>query len=211
MKTYLTVFFGILPFVTFAQYPPPENFDFIYEYIMLNESGFCAGESVVGPTYCSYFEWNTPDTSGLSTILEYYNIYVFDHNSGNTDIIASLTDTIYHVEMGIIGEIWITAVYSNPDGESAPSNVEINIDLPISVENNNENNKIRISYDNNFEMIKINNSELIRKIKIFNISGRLVKSINYSINDISLSDLPTGMYIVEIVADNYTMKKKIIK
>ncbi len=141
-------------------------------------------------------------------ILEFYLV---SSVNDSTRIIATLTDTTYQVEIGIIGETWVTAVYSNPDGTSGPSNVVISSDLPISVESINRNDEIRIIYDNNSEMIKINNAKSISYIYLFDINGRMIKSVTHLVNEISLSDLPTGMYIIEIRAGNDIIRKKIIK
>jgi hypothetical protein len=133
----------------FAQFPVPTDFQFNYTYIMIEQSGFCEGQVVGGPTYCSTFSWNAPDTAGLTTQLEFYRIYyqMYFMQDSTPIIIAEVNETFHNMEIGILGKIWVTAVYSNPDGESEPSNIIINDDLPISIEEQNNTNQFQIIYD----------------------------------------------------------------
>ncbi len=89
MKNQLIIIFALMPYVIFAQspsrYPAPTNFEYTFDYISLDEWGTCADEYIEGPSYCSNFSWNTPDTVGLSTNLKYYNIHVLEYyNDSNT-------------------------------------------------------------------------------------------------------------------------------
>lgn len=69
MKKYLIIILVALPFMTFAQYPAPTNFEYTLEYFEIGEWGGCGDEYIEGPGYCSFFIWNVPDTVGLSTNL----------------------------------------------------------------------------------------------------------------------------------------------
>ncbi len=212
MKKIITILFIMLSLKTFAQFPTPTNFEFSYDYIMIDDFGECAGEGVYGPTYCSHFNWVEPETAGITSTLEYYNIYVSDDASKNINIIASVTNTFYNVEAGIVGDIWITAVYSNPEGESEPSNIETNNSLPISIEETLFSDKLKIYYDRDSQTIKIKNGEPIKTIQIFNINGKLIKSINYWEKEICLLGITKGIYIIEIVTDKFdVIRQKIIK
>ena len=212
MKTILGILLVMSSMTAFSQFPGPTNFDFSYEYIMIDESGYCAGQWVAGPTYCSHFTWTTPDTNFTNSTLEYYNLYYYSYNTLDTTILTNTTDTYFNMQIGIMGEIWVTAVYSNPDGESEPSNIIINEDLPISVEENQLENELNILYDNINQKIKIVNGKDISRINIFNNQGKLIeteKRINESIN---IDHLRKGLYIIEIIKDNQeAIRQKIIK
>jgi len=186
MKTISGILLAMSSLTAFAQFPSPANFDFSYEYIMIDQSGYCADQSVYGPTYCSHFSWSVPDTNSISSALEYYNLYYNDYWSSGTTVLASVTDTIFEMEIGIMGEIWVTAVYSNPDGESDPSNSIINDDLPISVNEILSPNNLIVYYNNKFQEIIIRNGEGVTNYNLFDSQGKLIKSqrlTNDRIND----------------------------
>lgn len=214
MKNNLTILLLMLSITTLAQFPAPTNFEFSYEYIMIDQSGYCAGQWVYGPTYCSHFNWTAPDTTTTQATLDYYNLYynAYLYNDTILYLFASTTDTFYDVEAGFIGEMWVTAVYSNPNGESDSSNMVINYDLPISVEENGLTEEFMILYDRKSQLISIKNGDRISKIRIIDIQGKLLKSLNFSNNKISLENLPTGLYIIEIFTDNSeVIRQKILK
>lgn len=212
MKKNLTVILIVLSFTTSAQFPEPVNFEFSYNYIMMFEWGFCDGQVVGGPTYCSHFNWTTPDTSLTSSNLDYYNIYYYQYDTNDTSIIASIPDTLFEVELGVIGEVWVTAIYSNPEGESVQSNTIINADLPITVKENKFDKRNTILYDNEYQRISLNNSIQINKLKIIDLQGKLCKSLSLSNNTISTNNLPSGFYIIEVITkNNEVIRQKIVK
>ena len=212
MKTFIGILLVISSISTFGQFPEPTNFDFSYEYIMIYESGYCAGQWVYGPTYCSHFTWTAPDTNSTNSTLEYYNLYYYSYGTQDTTILTTTTDSYFDMEIGIMGEIWVTAVYSYPDGESEPSNIIINEDLPISVEENHLKNELNILYDIKSQKITIVNGKDISKINIYNSQGKLVKSEKRANERININHLQKGLYIIEILLENQEAKRlKIIK
>jgi len=48
-------------------------------------------------------------------------------------------------------------------------------------------------------------------VTLYDISGRLVKTQNYTVSGINISDLKTGIYVAEITIGNAKGFKKIIK
>jgi len=212
MKTLIGILLVISSISAFGQFPEPTNFDFSYEYIMIDQGGYCAGQWVYGPTYCSHFTWITPDTSSTNSTLEYYNLYYYSYGTQDTTILTTTTDTYFDMEIGIMGEIWVTAMYSEPDGESEPSNIIINEDLPISIEENHLQNELNIIYDINNQNIIIVNGKNISKVKIFNGQGKLIESEKRIKHRINIDHLQKGLYIIEILLENQEVKRlKIIK
>lgn len=212
MKRNLIIPFVFLSLTASAQFPAPTSFQFSYDYIMIGEWGDCDGQAIYGPTYCSHFNWITPDTTITSANLEYYNIYYFEYYSNDTSIIASLTDTFYDVELGVVGEVWVTAVYSNPDGESDSSNVVINPDLPISIDEIDLKEEIEIYYNARLKQLVINNRDKIKTITIYNIQGCRLMTKNVIRNSLNLGNFSAGVYIVEIITkDNVAIRNKIVK
>jgi len=211
MKKLIGFLSVITSIAAFGQFPEPTNFEFSYDYIMIDESDYCAGQWVYGPTYCSHFSWTSPDTNSTSSTLEYYNLY-YSHDPQSTMILTTTTDLYFDMEIGILGEIWVTAVYSNPHGESAPSNIIKNEDLPISVNEIPSQDKLNIYYDNTTQEIKIINGESISQINIFNCRGELISSNKTNMNRINIKNLTTGLYIIEITNnDQNVIRQKIIK
>lgn len=211
MKTFLGILLSISSISCFGQFPEPTNFEFNYEYIMIDDAGYCAGQYVYGPTYCSHFTWNAPDTLTTNAKLEYYNLYFYNYYSQDTTILATTTDLYLDMEIGIIGEVWVTAVYSNPDGESDSSNVVINESLPISVQTQ-ELKELNMIYDNQSQQITILNAKDISTLNIYNSQGKLIKSGKPIDERISISQFQKGLYIIELVQENQQVKRlKIIK
>ena len=211
MKRYLLVSLVMLSATVFAQFPPPQNFVYSYSYISLDDYGMCAGEMLEGPAYCSYFSWDEPDTTGTSASLDYYNIYITDLDYEDEIIIAT-TEISHEVEMGIIGHIWVTAVYSNPNGESEPSNIETNTDLPISLDEIKVPESDLVYYNRETQLIeKRNNKLVIKEIKIYNSNAKVLKQSRFELNKLSLIDLVEGVYILEIITDKKVFYQKILK
>lgn len=183
----------------YAQFPAPMNFKYEGEYTLLDESGFCEGMMVSGPYYCSNFSWDTPVLSDTDATLVGYRLYYEPDYLDPEGKIILLKETVNNwcdIGIGVMGTVWVTAVYSNPNGESAPSNKMYNKNLPISI-NSPENEKSEIIYDRSQAVIKIEGDDIISTIEIFNLSGLLVKFVEGKAF-ISTDDLQKGFYIAKI-------------
>lgn len=210
MKTLIVIFLVISSLSVFAQLPEPKDFDFSYDYIMIDEAGYCAGQWVYGPTYCSHFTWSSPDTNTTNSTLEYYNLYYYSYDTYDTIILTTTTNLYVDIQIGIIGEIWVTGVYSDPDGESGPSNTVINEDLPISV-NEILQDDLRILYDNINKELLIDKVESVSKLNIYNCQGEMIYSEKPTSNKINIESYSTGLYIIEIINnDQEVIRRKII-
>ena len=61
------------------------------------------------------------------------------------------------------------------------------------------------------EWINISSEEKVQKVEIFSLTGSLVKSVQQQQMNISVSDLPAGVYMVKIFfEDNNVAKSKLI-
>jgi hypothetical protein len=193
-------------------FPKPGYFGFGYTYIMLGQSDFCEpGKTVYGPAYCSYFEWTTPDTSSLSAQLDHYNLYYHDSHGDTTTLLASLKDTSCYIVIGIMGNVWVTAVYTNPTGESMISRMIQNSDLPIAVEELRHATKPTLFYDDTSQSIFLENNHNPSLVRIFDKYGRLVKKVSNS-DVIDVSGLRHGLYIIVVqVGETIVLRQKIVK
>lgn len=213
MKIRITILLSMLSICALAQFPAPSHFEFNYEYIMIDDAGYCNGQWILGPAYCSHFSWSEPDTSATSSTLDHYNLYFNEYGPDTTlHLFAAVSDTFYNVEAGFIGEMWVTAAYTNPGGESEPSNIVINTDLPISVEENLPVKEPAVIYEMIPDVIRIANVDDIRKINFYDGRGRLIKSTLPVSDRIYTGDFQHGLYIVEVFTWNQEkIRMKFIK
>jgi hypothetical protein len=189
-----------------VQFPSPQNFQMRLNYIMLDDWGFCAGEPVNGPYHCTNFEWEEPNLSETESQLIGYRIYNYPSMDELTEIpfnegqiIAQTVSIGLEMGSGFVGYTWITALYSEPDGESAPSNVEINLDgLPLAI-NKNEIKTHSIVYNNQMKTIEIIGIENITSIDILGIDGRFITASE--LNNIDVKYLTNGIYIIKITTE----------
>ncbi|HQV53737.1 MAG: T9SS type A sorting domain-containing protein [Flavobacteriales bacterium] len=212
MKAVLGFLLTIISISAFPQFPEPIGFDFIYHYFMIFEGGNCAGQPVVGPTYCSQFSWSAPDTSSTSATLEYYELHYYSYVTMDTVILTTTTEMSFAMEIAIIGEVWVTATYVDPDGGSGPSNIIINNSLPISVEESQSQKPLSVSYDNVSQELFITNTNALDRVNIYDDQGRLMISEGSSKDKLNIADLVKGIYVIELVLNNNeTVRQKIIK
>ena len=205
MKSHFVLLGLILSLTVSAQFPEPRNFAFAYSYLMIGQSDVCGpeingpGNLIYGPAYCTHFEWNTPDTTSTSAHLESYKIY-YQSRQNETTILATTTDTSYYMSIGIMGTVWVTAVYSNPAGESLISNIQQNDDLPIAIKELNLSAD-GITYDRGNQTIILNNIDKPQGIKIIDATGKVIEKMNDS-KFVSVNTLIPGLYFVEYKDEN---------
>jgi len=213
MKYLFTLSLVFLSFIVFAQYPAPVNFHYSYIYFGSSYTGSfnCGSEPTSEYDYCSHFEWEAPDTAGLSLTLAYYNLYILDQNTTDTVLLTSTSDTEYYEIMGLIGSTWVTAVYIHPEVESPASNVEENSGLPIDVEGIDSKNEIDFLYDKNSQILSFENSSLIKHIDLFDINGKQIMIIKAPSNKVNINNLPDGIYIISIYTEGSVINGRFVK
>lgn len=213
-KTFFAIIALLVSITAKAQFPAPTDFQFSYNYFMIGDGGYCNNSFLLGPAYCSHFSWVTPDTSATNASLSYYKVhYTSDSTIGfsNFDTVFITTQNSLSVPIGIIGWVWVTAVYSNPDGESVSSNVEYNYTLPIGIPDKEIVNKSQIIFDHATYKLTVINSNTILRLRIVNSIGICSKEFNKVGADYLLNDLKKGMYIIEVQQKDHTKYyKKII-
>ncbi|MDA3884237.1 MAG: thiol protease/hemagglutinin PrtT [Candidatus Delongbacteria bacterium] len=155
-------------------------------------------------------------TNYSSKALESYNVYRDEMLLGNT------TNKFYtDINPLEIANYYVTTVYSDPDGESAPSNVIVAGSTSIEESNLPFETKLEQNYPNpfnpttniNFSVMSDNNV----KLEVFNISGQLVTTLvnkfmkqgSYNIT-LDASSLTGGVYLYKLVVDGKTMTKKML-
>jgi len=196
--------------LSYSQFPSPTNFVFSSDYLPMGETGVCAGEAINGPAYCDSYIWEEPNLGGTTATLEYYNVYNSDPDYNNVVIITSTTNIHYEVNGGLLGHAWITAVYSNPEGESEPSNIQTNDDLPLSISELNKNKEAIIYYNQIAQKITLLNDVEIKQLKIFDINGRCVKTYTKQNLEFDVFGLSHGIYYIKILTDKNISNHKLL-
>ncbi|MCL2073545.1 MAG: T9SS type A sorting domain-containing protein [Marinilabiliaceae bacterium] len=195
--------------LTKIQFPAPQNFEMTYTYYKWDEWGMCAGDVVYGPTYCSTFQWEVPYLTETSAQLTGYNLYYYytdvyyegmEIPIDNVVLVAHTTNNYLQMEVGIIGLLWVTAVYTEPEGESVHSNYEFNDDLPISIDKS-EIPSYSIVYNQQERAVEIFGIENIKSIAIYGLDGILLNSIDDCNNIIEMKNISQGVYIIKITTE----------
>lgn len=191
-----------------SQFPAPQSLVGSLTYIEIDQWGYCDGATIFGPDYCTRLVWSPPDTSTTAARLASYNIYLLWEGATDTALIASVSDTTFEDSFGFIGSVWITASYSDPDGESAPSNIVKNDALPIGIKERNSSEIIQYNSVNRCVSIKTEQTPFTARI--IDINGITVYTTNNN-EKIDLSGLPDGLYIIDVSFNATTRySKKII-
>jgi len=184
-----------------VQFPSPQNFQVYLTYIEWGDWGFCAGEPVYGPYHCTSTQWDEPNLAGIESQLVGYRIYNYpsmieleEIPFDEGQIIEQTVETGLTTGGGYQGYIWVTAVYSEPDGESEPSNV-VFCRLPLGI-NKNEIKSHSIFFNNQMKTVEIIGGENVVSINIFGIEGRLIAASES--NKIDVKHLTKGVYIIKV-------------
>ena len=192
-----------------AQFPAPHSFWVPFSrYILLDDWGICGEKEVDGPTYCTSFQWEAPDLSETEAQLTGYNIYQYYSDEGYIEmeipfseakIIAQTTDTYLQMEGTDRGITWVTAVYSDPEGESAPSNILFNFDpLPIAIKKV-ERQSFSLTHNKQKNGIEVNGIENIVSLSILRLDGTAIIPVSTSdFHFIDTKNIEKGVYIVKI-------------
>ncbi len=211
MKKSLIILFVFLYQTGFSQaFPAPSDFVYTYDYIEMNHQGYCEGEMVDGPYYCSHFEWEEPNFTEITASFDHYNIYMSDLEGNDITVLGTTTETNFEMGIGIIGNVWITAVYIDPDSESEPSNISSNESLPLSIDEQNIDNINYIVYNRESKKILILDHKKVINIKVIDLNGKISKSYYDFNTELDLSELEEGVYVIEYTTNNTIQRFKIL-
>ncbi len=184
-------------------FPNPQNFEI--EVCYQTDDNECFFEA---PEYSYIFryQFEAPDVTDIESELVGYNIYY------ENEFLLFTEETDFQTLIsGGIGEYYVTALYSEPDGESDSSNIVVLDDsyFPLEI---NEYKKLGVFVSpnpiNSNEKIKINSSIPINKILIFEALGQ--KIIETKNSTIQLKDQKTGIYFMTIKTSEGSFTEKII-
>lgn len=185
---------------------PPSNFEYSLTYIT-NGTANCAGETVDATTYCASFSWDAPDTAKTSATLSGYKIY-YKPSEGETVVVAETDGTALQKEFGAAGDLWVVAVYSQPAGESEPSNILTGNDLPLAIQSTQKNGFI---YTPSSGTLSLAQNPDGLQIRLIDAKGQIVKTVKGK-STITTSGLPKGIYFAEAVAGHKLIaQQKILK
>ena len=200
MKNFLTLCYMLLSLNLAAQFPAPSGLQFSYDYFPLNGGGYCNGQAVPGPAYCSFFAWTAPDFNTTEATFQYYQLYYREYFVPDSPVIvvASTPDTFLILQQGFVGAMWVTARYSDPDGESLPSDTVENTDLPIGLPESTSNDIQAFFYETATKTLRITDTYPESVLTIYNLSGTKVLQYNKAGCCTEVHALPKGLYIAEL-------------
>lgn len=75
----------------------------------------------------------------------------------------------------------------------------------------NELNTLNITFSPNPTQGKITFTEKVDEVKVFDLSGRLVKTNTVNTTEVDLSDLQKGVYMMQVSQNNKTLTSKVVK
>ena len=185
-------------------FPSPENLTIEVCYNNYPLGGeYCGPEYPVYATVHSY-TFDAPNLTGIESELIGYNLYY------NDDFMVSFTENYYEAECYGEGDYYVTAVYTNPSGESLPSNTVYAEGFMISINDYITSNLIKI-YPNpltNTKQLTITSQNQINNVSFYNVLGKeILKTTN---NIIDLSNKKAGLYYIVIKTDYRIFTEKII-
>jgi len=196
-----------IPFTVFAQYksfnelnsvqfPSPSNFAVFIEYVEMGGMGWtdCGGKILTAPDFCTRFSWTAPDLTLTEANLDGYRIY---HETMGYFQVENCTAC---AEQGAYtGKLYVTACYSDPYGESEPSNViEVSEELPIGTNDRKDNQDIYIIYRRESRAIELTDQIAdIDCISLFDLYGRLLKTASES-ERMDVSGFSDGIYLIRV-------------
>ncbi len=206
------------------------KFAFVYQYtdgyqmaiddILVNTSGSKSNRSREFSNSIPIKQNKTKTTNVVKQkigghIASAYNIYRNDeliHTISDLSVLT-YTDTVY--ENGTY-EYYVTKEFSNPDGESDPSNsVTVTVDHFTEITGLGDflSAEFRL-YPNPASSYCTVESDYqdLREIKIIDVSGRIRASVivNGKTEKINISELETGIYTVQIVTEKQKINRRLI-
>jgi len=211
MKKLLALLFLCVNLSVFAQFPAPSDLTYSLQYNIGMWGVVCNGENLPEYGYCSTFSWLPADTLSTSADFIHYCLYMVDLNNTNDTVVLAITEqTLIEIPFGLFGYVRVTAVYTNPDGESEPTNWVYNEYLPILIQEAHETKPIFLVKLNTSKIFRLQNYDLVEYIRIIDMTGTPVMEINNISKEIQLN-VASGIYIAEILGNNKkTICQKIV-
>jgi hypothetical protein len=126
------------------------------------------------------------------------------NGAGNSNIISSYS-TIDNIDFN--GVIYYQLKQVDFDGKSELSDV-----ISISTNQKLDLNIFPNPINNSESFTIITGIEIIHEIRIIDMTGRIVKSINSNISELKIAsdDIPKGVYFVQVLSEGNQLMKKII-
>jgi len=141
---------------------------------------------------------------------EFKSLILFNDGDGNftdgiEELSAAFTFEIEYVDIDLDNDIDILVI--NRDNQD--SVFWINQSDPELSVNENEIPKINLYPNPTLDILFIESPQPIETVKIYNLQGQLIKEV--SSNNVDVSQLTTGLYFVQVVADGKSETKKFVK
>jgi hypothetical protein len=207
MKNFTTSLFLLLSINVFCQFPAPSNLKMQVAYISLGNVGTCNGKGLTGPAYCVSAIFDAPNFGSTTSTFLFYKIYC------NNVCIDTLYSTNQDGIPGGIGIYYVTAVYSNPAGESVASNSnELTLNsFPIKVNSIDKKQSVNVFYNKITSKINLSDIGDYNKYRIISLNSKVIQSGPLKTTTIDCYNISNGLYIIELSGGkNQHLNKKIV-
>jgi fibronectin type 3 domain-containing protein len=141
-----------------------------------------------------------------------YKVYRKNPGSTTFNVIGTPTETYYSDNVTITGiyQYYVTAVYTNPNGESNPTNT-ITVDVLTGIEDVLSNSTV-IYPNPASSVVNIKSDYPVNTIKVYNYSGQVVASeqADSKFYQFNTSRFTPGLYLFQIETAEGTITRRII-
>lgn len=145
------------------------------------------------------YQWQLKNGSNFVDIIDNTSF-----TGTNTDELTIMTPNI--------GEFVFRCIISNDSGSQNTNEVTLTVQNTVSVEDDLlKTIGIYPNPTNDLINIKTENSIVINAIKIFSLEGKLLKTYNNNLNQLSIKNLSFGLYFLTIETGKGSVIKKIFK
>ena len=104
--------------------------------------------------------------------------------------------------------IAITPIKNGIEGDKVIFNREVEQDGPVAL--NDESVRLTIYPNPTTDFVNIDINEEVNSIKIYDISGRIIRSFVNEVNNLYLGDLNKGVYIIQVQTENKLYQNQLV-
>lgn len=191
MKTYILIIalISLNPKLFGQNFPSPQNFQIEACYNSNNDCGIEYSEYDT----INHYTFDVPNLENTDSELIGYNLYL-------NDVVIEQLDTNDFTDLCPgMGSCYVTALYTNPDGESAPSNSCESTYL-LSIDDFDEPEIQIYPIPINNKNLQIVMPEKMISCQLFDASGKLILTTSHS--NINFQSIKKGIYHLKIKTEN---------
>ena len=174
-----------------------------YDIVIQGATGFCTYQESVTVEHCTFTSTDIK-TSGVSSMVSANGSIVITPTSGISPYLYSIDGGNNFVGSNTFSNLAFGTYNVTVKDASNICMYEIGVPIEVRTDTSNSNNisfngiKIYPNPSENYFSVEVETPSDIKTIFMYNITGQLVKTINSLTNDIDISDLKKGTYLISI-------------